>query len=155
MSDAIDQKAQYLRKHGAFYVGADAVADSLFDHSEFFDPRDLVLVKYEMLRRVQADGVSVVEAARRFGFSRAGFYKTLSAFQRLGLVGLVPARPGPRHAHKLTDDVLEFIDQQAASHGPLPAPQLAALILQERDMRVHPRSIERALVRREKRGCRS
>ena len=155
MSDAVDRKVQHLRKHGAFHAGADAVADPLFDDSEFFDPRDLVLVKYEMLRRVQADGVSVVEASRRFGFSRAGFYKTLSAFRRLGLVGLIPARPGPRQAHKLTDDVLEFIDHQEAAHGQLPAPQLAALILQERSARVHPRSIERALARREKRGPRS
>ncbi len=96
MSDADDQKEQHLRKHGAFYTDANAVADPLFDQNEFFDPRDLVLVKYEMLRRVQGDGISVVEAAKRFGFSRAGFYKTFSAFQRLGLVGLIPARPGPR-----------------------------------------------------------
>lgn len=152
MADTDDPKEQYLHKHGAFHADAEVVADPLFYESEFFDPRDLVLVKYEMLRRVQVDGIPVVEAAKRFGFSRAGFYKTLSAFQRLGLVGLIPARPGPRQAHKLTDDILEFIDEQVAAQGPLPAAELTALILQEREVCVHPRSIERALARRKKRG---
>ena len=55
MSDADDPKEQHLRKHGAFHADADAVTDPLFNQSEFFDPRDLVLVKYEMLRRVEAD----------------------------------------------------------------------------------------------------
>jgi transposase len=150
MSDKDDPKEQHLRKHAAFH--ADAVADPLFEESEFFDPRDLVLVKYEMLRRVQVDGLSVVAAAERFGFSRAGFYKTLSAFQRLGLVGLIPARPGPRQAHKLTGEILAFLDEQVAARGPLPAAELAALLLQKRKVRVHPRSIERALARREKKG---
>lgn len=152
MSVANDHKEQHLRQHGAFYAGADAVVDPLFDQSEFFDPRDLVLVKYEMLRRVQIDGISVVEAAKRFGFSRAGFYKTLSAFQRLGLFGLIPARPGPRQAHKLTDDILALIDEHAVARGPLAATELAALVLEHRDMSIHPRSIERALARRKKRG---
>lgn len=152
MSDTDDPKEQHLRKHAAFHAYADGVADPLFEESEFFDPRDLVLVKYEMLRRVQVDGLSVIEAAKRFGFSRAGFYKTLSAFQRLGLVGLIPARPGPRQAHKLTGEILAFLDEQVGARGPLSAAELAALLLQKRKVRVHPRSIERALARREKKG---
>jgi len=152
MSIADDQKEQHLRTYGAFYANAEAVADPLFDESQFFDPRDLVLVKYEMLRRVRVDGLSVVEAAKRFGFSRAGFYKTLVAFERLGLVGLIPSRPGPRQAHKLTDDILTFIDEQVAVQGRLSSAELAALIAHQRDVSVHPRSIERALTRRKKGG---
>lgn len=152
MSHTDDQKQQHLRQHGAFYANAAAVADPLFDESDFFDPRDLVLVKYEMLRRAEVEGLSVVDAAKRFGFSRAGFYKILSTFRRLGLVGLIPARPGPRQAHKLTSDILGFIDEQVAAQGSLPATELAALILQQREVCVHARSIERALVRREKKG---
>lgn len=150
MSDAGDEKELYLRKHGAFYAETDAVTAPLFEQNEFFDPRDLVLVKYEMLRCVQVDGLSVVEAARQFGFSRAGFYKTLSVFQRRGLVGLIPARPGPRHAHKLTDDVFGLIDEQVTVRGALRAAELAAWILQQRSVAIHPRSIERALARRQK-----
>lgn len=152
MLDENDRKEQCLRDCGVFHTNAVKVVDPLFDESEFFDSRDLVLVKYEMLRRVRVDGISVVEATKRFGFSRAGYYKALSAFQCRGLVGLIPARPGPRSAHKLTDKILEFVDQQISVQGPLPAAELAALILQKHGVCVHPRSIERALTRREKKG---
>jgi transposase len=153
MRDRDDQKEQHLRKHGAFNTSAEAVTDQLFGESEFFDPRDLVLVKYEMLRRVQAEGMPVGLTAKRFGFSRSGFYKTRSAFKRWGLVGLIPSRPGPHHAHKLTDAMMEFIDEQVTAQGMLPALELAALLLACRDVCVHPRSIERALARRKKRGA--
>ena len=56
---------------------AEAARDELFLRHEFFDPRDLVQVKYEMLRRVRVDGASVSQAARDFGFSRTAFYRAL------------------------------------------------------------------------------
>lgn len=148
-----EQKDRYLRRHGALNSGAEAVTDPLFGDSEFFDPRDLVLVKYEMLRRVQVEGLPAALAANQFGFSRSGFYKTLSTFKRWGLMGLIRSRPGPRHAHKLTDEILEFIDEHVAEQGGSAAAELAAILLDHRDLRIHPRSIERALARREKRGA--
>lgn len=45
-----------------------------FLSGEFFDPNDMVQAKYEMLRHVQVDGVSKVEAAALFGMSRPTFY---------------------------------------------------------------------------------
>lgn len=152
MNESNRQKEDRLRKDGCFNPRAEAVGDPLFEESEFFDPRDLVLVKYEMLRRVQVEDLSVPDAAKRFGFSRSGFYKVLSAFKAGGLLGLIPSRPGPRQAHKLTDDLLEFLDQQRLAQGTLSASELAALLLAQREVSVHPRSVERALARREKRG---
>jgi len=152
MLNSNKQKEQHLRNCGAWNAATDAVTDWLFADSDFFDPRDLILVKYEMLRRVQVDCMSVMEAAQQFGFSRAGYYKVRSAYQRSGLTGLLPARPGPRQAHKLTDEILEFIDEQLAAQCELSPSQLAVLILQDRKLSVHPRSIERALARREKKG---
>lgn len=150
MHDQDDPKARYLQESGTLNSRAQAVSDPLFIKSEFFDPRDLVLVKYEMLRCVQADGMPATESAQRFGFSRAGFYKTLSAFQRQGMVGLIPSQPGPRGAHKLTDDILQFIDAQSLARGKLSSEILGALIHKQFNLSVHPRSIERALLRREK-----
>jgi transposase len=150
MLDRDDPKARYLQNSGTLNSRAQAVTDPLFDESEFFDPRDLVLVKYEMLRCVQADGIPATESALRFGFSRAGFYKTLSAFQRQGMVGLIPSQPGPRGAHKLSDAILQFIDAQNLAQGKLSSEVLGALIHKQFNLSVHPRSIERALLRREK-----
>ena len=91
-------------------------------------------------------------AAKAFGFSRVAFYQAMAAFRKEGLAGLLPRRRGPKAANKLTDAVLEFIDQQRAADRSLRAPQLAALVQEHLGLSVHPRSIERALARRAKRG---
>lgn len=147
-----DSKTRVLAEHGALNPRAKQVRDPLFQHSEFFDPRDLVLVKYEMLRRVRIEGQSVTQAARAFGFSRVAFYQAKAAFRDQGLPGLLPKRRGPRRAHKLTKAVLSFIDRKRAVQSNLRSPALAAMIRQQLGLSVHPRSIERALVRRAKKG---
>ena len=152
MDERPDSKSRALREHAALHPRPEQVHDPLFQHSEFFDPRDLVLVKYEMLRRVRVDGQSVTAAARAFGFSRVTFYQAWAAFQKEGLPGLLPRRRGPKQASKLTAAVLEFIDQQQAVDSQLRAPELARLIRRRLGLTVHPRSIERALARRAKKG---
>ena len=47
-----DAKLRSLREQGTLNPRPQAVTDDLFTASEFFDPHDLVQVKYEMLRRV-------------------------------------------------------------------------------------------------------
>ena len=147
-----DSKIKVLAEHGALNPEVRQVRDPLFQHSEFFDPRDLVLVKYEMLRRVRIEGQSVSQAARAFGFSRVAFYQAMSAFREQGLPGLLPKRRGPKHGHKLTGSVLEFIDRKRAADSKLRASDLAVMIRQQLGLSVHPRSIERALARRAKKG---
>jgi transposase len=152
MDEQQDSKARALREHGALHPRPGQVRDGLFQHSEFFDPRDLLQVKYEMLRRVRAEGMSATAAAKAFGFSRVAFYQAKAAFRREGLPGLLPRRRGPKRAHKLAEPVLEFIDQQRAIDSSLRAPALAKMLRQHVGLSVHPRSIERALARRAKRG---
>jgi transposase len=152
MDERQDGKHQALREHGALNPRPDQVSDPLFQHNKFFDPRDLVLVKYEMLRQVRVEGQSATRAARAFGFSRVAFYQAMAAFQREGLPGLLPRRRGPKQAHKLTEPVLRFIDQQRAADSRLRAPELTARVREHLGLSVHPRSIERALARRSKKG---
>ena len=152
MSNSREAKSEALRAHRALHSRPDEVSDELFLRHEFFDPRDLVQVKYEMLRRVQVDQLSVSQAAHTFGFSRPCFYQSLAAFQQAGLPGLIPQRRGPRTAHKLSDEVLEYIEQLRALDEALRAPELSQRILEKFGLSVHPRSIERALLRRRKKG---
>src|SRR5947207_4025983 len=70
------------------------VRDAEFLSSEFFDARDVVQVKYEMVRKVKAEGAPVAAAAAAFGYSRPSYYEAAAALERSGLEGLVPARPG-------------------------------------------------------------
>ena len=155
MDEQQDSKSRALREHGSLHPRPDMIGDPIFQNSEFFDPRDLVLVKYEMLRRVRVEHRPVNEVAKAFGFSRVAFYQTLAIFQAEGMAGLLPRRRGPKAASKLTDTVLEFIDRQRAADSSLRAPELAGILRQRLGLSVHPRSIERALARRAKRGRRA
>jgi transposase len=121
-----------------------------FLQDDFFDPRDLVQVKYEILRRVQAEGKSVTDAAAKFGFSRPSFYQAQSAFGQDGLAGLVPHKRGPKQAHKLTAEVLTFIGEVRQEEPSIRLPDLVKRIQERFGIRVHPRSIERSLLRHQK-----
>jgi hypothetical protein len=79
----------------------------------------------------------------------------MAAFREQGLPGLLPKRRGPKYAHKLSEPVLTFIDQKRAADSTIRAPALAAMIREQLGLSVHPRSIERALVRRAKKGRQS
>jgi len=145
-----DPKVAALRAQRTLNPRPEAVVDERFEGSEFFDARDLVQVKYEMVRRVRADGDAVSRSAQAFGFSRPSFYQARAALDGAGLAGLVPARPGPRRAHKLTEEVLAFARERRATDPSLRSSDLAEAIAQHFGVRVHPRSVERALARSER-----
>jgi transposase len=145
-----DAKLQTLQQQGTLNPRPKDVQDELFLQNEFFDPRDLVQVKYEMLRRVETDGQSVTEAAASFGFSRPSFYQALCAFEQKGLVGLVPHKRGPKQAHKLTDEVMAFLAEKRQEEPSLRPAELVRLVREHFGTTVHPRSIERRLRRHQK-----
>jgi transposase len=145
-----DLKQQSLRDQGVLHRRAEAVTDELFRQLDFFDPRDLLQVKYEMLRRVETEGYSVSAAAAAFGLSRPSFYEARAAWQHEGLAGLLPKKRGPHGAHKLTNEVVRFLRSVHASDASLSSTELAAQVAVHFGLQVHPRSIERALQRAEK-----
>lgn len=148
------KKRQELRRHHALNPRPQAVRDPGFrGDNPFFDASDLVQVKYEMLRRVREDGRPVSETSAAFGFSRPSFYSAQAAFRESGLPGLVPERPGPKRAHKLTDPVLDILEEALAREPSLTSTTLAALLKERLGLSVHPRSVERALARRRKKGA--
>ncbi len=147
-----DPKVEALREEGAVNRRPEAVTDPLFQENAFFDPRDLVQVKYEMLRRAGSEGASVASAASAFGFSRVAFYQARKRFEEEGVAGLLPKRPGPRGAHKLSEEVMGFLETRLADDPSLKAPRLAELVRERFSVTVHPRSIDRALARRGKKG---
>jgi len=106
-----------------------------------------VQVKYEMVRRVRVDGEPVSRSAAAFGLSRPSFYQAAAAVDAHGLAGLVPARPGPRRAHKLTEEIVSFARAEREADPALRSADLAALIAERFGVSVHPRSVERALAR--------
>jgi hypothetical protein len=150
MDSPKDAKHRLLRQQGVLHPHPEAVTAALFQDSNFFDSGDLIQVKYEMLRRVEAEQVPVTQAAHEAGLSRPSFYQAQAAIQQSGLAGLIAQKPGPRGAHKLTAQVLDFLDRQRASQPDLKYAELALLVQEQLDVTVHPRTIERVLFRRQK-----
>jgi len=145
-----DPKLDALRKQRTLTPKPGAVKVPLFHDSEFFDPRDLMQVKYEMLRQVKQAGSSVKETAASFGFSRVAFYQMRREFEQNGLAGLLPRRRGPKTAHKLTGEIMDFIRQALVQDFSLRTPALVEMVKERFGITVHRRSIERALARRQK-----
>jgi transposase len=142
-----DPKTEALRERGTLNPKPDRVLDRLFRGSEFFDARDLLQVKYEMIRRVEIEGAPIAQAAEAFGFSRPSFYEAQAAFSDGGLPALLPKKRGPRTAHKLGPEVMAFIDELRAGDTGVASPNVVQLVKERFGLIVHPRSIERALAR--------
>ena len=138
-------KAEALLEEGTLNPNPEKVHDPKFRETEFFDPRDIVQVRYEMLRRVSIENASVSAATGEYGVSRPAYYQTKTSFDRAGVAGLVPQKRGPRGPHKLRGEALAFVQQQLVAGAPLRARELAKLVEQKFDLDIHPRTIERAV----------
>jgi hypothetical protein len=145
-----DPKVGALRAAGALHPHPAAVRDEAFGRHDFFDRRDRVQVKYEMLRRHRVDERPVTEVASAFGVSRQAFYAAETAFITAGLPGLLPRPRGPKRAHKCTDEILDFVEQHRAEDRARSAADWAQAVRERFGVTLHPRSLARALVRRKK-----
>lgn len=145
-----DPKLAALEESGTVNNQAHGVKDTAFVASDFFDPRDLVQVRYEMLRRVHIEGQAIAVVAENFGVSRPTFYKAQADFERSGLAGLLPVKRGPHGPHKITDEVMRFIEDVSQQEGGIEVPLLMEQIRRHFGLAVHRRTVERALARAKK-----
>src|SRR5438128_558993 len=114
----INRKLLELKRTGTLNPHATTVTDTLFRENPFFDSKDLLQVRYEMLRRHRVEGSSIVDVATAFGVSRPTFYQAQTAFDRVGLTGLLPKQRGPKEGHKLSGEVIEYVrNLKAVSPG--------------------------------------
>ena len=140
-----DTKADTLRRYGALNPHPERVTDQLFSGNSFFDPRDLVQVKYEMLRRVREDDETVTASAQRFGLSRFSWYQAQQAYDRGGLPALCKRKPGPRRRHKLTDDVIAELVKAKSENPHITTSELLTMLKERFSLNVHRRTLERVL----------
>src|SRR5713226_9313608 len=146
-----DQKTLVLKRTGTLNPHPDAVSDSLFKEHPFFDPKDLLQVRYEMLRRHSVESVSIVDVATTFGVSRPTVYQAQAAFQHAGLIGLLPKPRGPKEGHKLSTAVIEYVQTLRAAEPGLTTVACVQAIQDTFGITVHRRSLERALGSKKKR----
>ena len=132
-----DGKAEVLAGSRTLNPHAGAVTDALFEGEDFFDARDLVQVKYEMVRKTDVEDVPVAVAAAAFGFSRQSLYTARAALREQGLAG-----------HKLTEPVVDHLEALVAADPSTRPVDLVVVVAEQFGVVVHPRSIGRALARR-------
>lgn len=147
-----DPKERHLRLRRALHPHPERVRDESFLTSGFFDPRDQVQVRYEMLRRHRVDEEPISRVTRRFGVSRPTFYQVAAQYEREGLAGLVPSKRGPKGPHKCTGEILEFVRERRAQAPDLPWEDLLQEVTVRFGVTLHRRTVERGLARQAKKG---
>jgi transposase len=108
-----------------------------------FDPYDLVQVKYEMLRAVMCDEMTITEASRQFGFSRAAYYKIEKSFSAIGVSGLFLQKTGPKAAVKATEEILRFADELRDNDPGITNDHIVEEIQNQKGVSLHKRSLQR------------
>lgn len=145
-------KRQALEAAGTFNPRFAQVRHELFHASAFFDPQDLLQLKYEAVRAIQVERRPLARAAAEFGLSRPTLYQAQHHFQARGLEGLYPHKRGPKGAHKLTPAVRAQLQSWMTGEPQVTAHELARRLRQQLRVKVHPRTIEKALPPRVKKG---
>ena len=80
-------KSDALAEDGALNPAPEKVRDLKFQEGGFFDPGDIVQVKYEMLRRASVEKASVTEVSEEYGVSRPTYYQAKADFDESGIAG--------------------------------------------------------------------
>ena len=145
-----DAKRAALKATGTLNRNPDAVVDPLFRGRGFFDPRDILQLRYEMVRRHHVEDVPVAMTAQLFGVSLPTAYQAQAAFAAEGLAGLLPKRRGPKQGHKLTPDILAHIEQRRRERPDWRTSDLLADLQHAFRLTIHRRSLERVLRGRKK-----
>ena len=147
-----ESKRRALQATATFNPRSAEVRHNLFQKSDFFDPQDLLQLKYETVRAVQVEGYSIAQAAAEFGLSRPTIYQAQAQLEQAGLPGLLPHKRGPKQPHKLTAPVQQFLGALRAGQPALSAAELARRVRQRFRVTLHPRTIEKAHPSGAKRG---
>ncbi len=140
------EQSRQLTGKGLLHPNPEKVQTELVGQSSFFDAKDLMQMKYEMLRSVSINQQPVAMAARMFGLSRVAYYHAREQYEKHGLAGLIPHRRGPKHPHKFNAEVMAFVEEQLdVSSGPQDWELLSHQVRSRFGITVHPRSVERAV----------
>ena len=139
------KKIEALRSGGVLNRHPEEVRNPLFTENEFFDPHDLVQLKYETIRAVQVEGQAIAQAALDSGLSRPTIYEARTNFRQEGIEGLLPEKRGPKNPRKLTPQIRGYLEELVASNPDLKAAVLVQRVRRRFGVLLHVRTVEKAL----------
>jgi transposase len=146
-SNPSQAKRAALLSADSLHPRSEEVSHALFQQHPFFDPNDLLQVKYEALRAWEFKEQPVSSLADAFALSRPTLYAARTALRAHGLAGLLPNKRGPKQAHKLTDNVLLRLRQLLEADSTRSTSELLDALRDELGVTIHLRTLEKALRR--------
>lgn len=149
-----DKKEEQLRRLGVLNIKSEQVRDELFSTTSFFDSRDLVQVRYEMLRRHRIDKLPVKDIVEIYGVSRPTFYQIAKIYNQKGILGLIPRKPGPKGPSRCTPEIVQFVQQRLEESPDLTMEYALQEVFSRFGLTIHRRTLERGLKKAGKGGRR-
>ena len=133
----------FLRQTRCLHLSPEKVLDERFQQEGgFFDSKDIVQVKYELLRACEVEGSDVASACTRFGFSRTTYYKVNDAFIQGGIPSLVGRPRGRPQPIKLNETILGYLIAEKAKNPKLTASETVTDVLTQYDVQISVRMIQ-------------
>jgi transposase len=142
------KKIETLRSAGALNRHPERVRHPQFLENDFFDPHDLIQLKYETIRAVEVEGQPIARAATDFGLSRPTVYEAKESFRQGGIEGLLARKRGPKKPRKLTAEVCQYLRELLGARPDLKASELVGEIRRRFRITLHPRTVEKALAKK-------
>ena len=137
------EKKEILMKNGTFNKNYKKVTEEKFSEGGFYDPMDIVQVRYEMIKETERGGKTIDRISNAYGYSRASYYHIRDNFNKNGMSALIPERTGPKDASKLTGDLREFINEYIGRAPSASSSKIAKAIEQSKGVSVSKRTVER------------
>ncbi len=140
-------KIDFLKSQGLLNPRPERVTHPLFKTLEFFDPRDLPQVRYEMLRAARVEQASVTKACKLLGFSREYFYRLERAFIERGYIALVGSPKGRPPLLALNQEIVHFIVHRKLEQPRMSGEELSKEILKLYKVDCSGRTVERIVAK--------
>jgi transposase len=142
------KKIESLRSAASLNRHPEKVRHPQFLENDFFDPHDLIQLKYETIRAVEVEGHPIARAAIDFGLSRPTVYEAKENFRQGGIEALLGRKRGPKKPRKLTAEVCQYLREQLATKPDLKATKLVREVRKRFRITLHPRTVEKTLAKK-------
>ena len=137
-------KHTHLRNSRTLNPHPEKVTAALFSNNTFFDPCDLLQVRYEMVR-AHVPPTKLKELSAEFGMSVATCVRLKRKYEEGGLQALIPRERGPKGAHKITPEMLEFARNYRKRHDKTGIRELTEMVNAHFKVSLHYTGLHRAL----------
>jgi transposase len=142
-SDYKMDKIEILISNGTYNKNYKKITNTKFVTNSFYDPMDIVQVKYEMLKEIIDSKQSIKRISKEFGFSRTSFYKIKEAYESRGLSALIPQKTGPKKPKKLTEFYQEYIDEYIVKNPKASSNEVTEILKKDTGISINKRTVER------------